>query len=139
MNKAQKELPDKQASQQQLELFQQDLSKYERNYLEMEQFLSKARKVAEAKAVELETTIQEMVTTIQTIKAALKPGWVATDKNGDIYWYRRKPVAYQDGWNADLSAPLDSWCLIGKLNKVVKNWRKSLVYIAGKGDEVCRY
>lgn len=124
-----KEKTDPKEAEAQLDLFKKSLDEYEKNRLDSEQFLHKAKKVAEMKKVELDIAVQEFIATIETLRWALKDGYVATDRDGDIYWYRRMPTQTNIGWIAGLNAPLEDWCYLGTLKKAVTNWEQSLMEI----------
>ena len=125
---------DPKEAEAQLDMFKKSLDEYEKNRLNSEQFLHKAKKVAEMKKLELDITVQEFTATIETLRWALKDGYIATDMDGDIYWYRRMPTKTNIGWIAGLNAPLEDWCFIGKLKRPVTNWEQSLIEIKAETE-----
>lgn len=60
---------------------------------------------------------------IQVLLPLMKKGWVAMDKDGDWFWYNKKPNQGSEEWEAESFINVD----LRAFNiKQVKNWKNSL-------------
>ena len=71
---------------------------------------------------------------ITHIKPLLKPGWIAQDRNGDIYWYSDKPYISNDTWY-QYSGACESFKGFGCLQEIepwADDWKESLIEVGEK-------
>lgn len=64
---------------------------------------------------------------IQDIIPFMKKGWVAMDKNGRWFWYKRKPKKYDDEWIGDEAGTIWYEFDIAPAD----DWTKSLIKVGG--------
>lgn len=69
---------------------------------------------------------------VTQIKPLLKPGWIAQDKNGDIYWYENKPHPCEATWQVTGKGAIESFKDFGCLQDIepwVEDWKQSLIEV----------
>lgn len=73
---------------------------------------------------------------IQDIIPFMKKGWVAMDKSGEWWWYRKKPhkvLSYRNEWEENERS---KWQDVGGLNLFdiapADDWTKSLIQVKGE-------
>lgn len=65
---------------------------------------------------------------IQDIIPFMKKGWIAMDKDGRWFWYKRKPIKYDGEWVGDDVCTI--W--FGFDIAPADDWTKSLIKVGGK-------
>lgn len=69
---------------------------------------------------------------IKDVVKLLKAGYVARDRNGDIYWYSRQPKVSGTIWEADRRCACESFKDFGCLQDIepwCEDWRESLIEV----------
>lgn len=72
---------------------------------------------------------------ITQITQLLKSGWIAQDRNGDIYWYEQEPHVSGVVWQTDKACACESFKDFGCLKDIepwCDDWRESLIEIDGE-------
>lgn len=83
--------------------------------------------------------------TIYDLLPLLRNGWVAMEKNGDWYWYKRKPFISGTGryWCADINdyegrfykLNGEDTYFIKKIKRFKGDWKNSLIKVEHKEEE----
>ena len=71
---------------------------------------------------------------IKDVVKLLKPGYVAQDRNGDIYWYEKKPHIIGNTWY-QFPGACESFKDFGCLQEIepwCEDWRESLIEVGEK-------
>lgn len=75
---------------------------------------------------------------ISQITPLLKSGWIAQDKNGDIYWYSQKPyvngTVWETEWETERPCHCESFKDFGCLKDIehwADDWKDSLIEVKG--------
>ena len=75
---------------------------------------------------------------ITQVTPLLKPGYVAQDKSGEIYWYKERPYPKGTTWEPLHPCPCESFKDFDCLQEVEKwadDWKDSLIEIKGNEDD----
>lgn len=73
---------------------------------------------------------------ISQVIPILKPGYVARDRNGDIYWYEQEPEIMGDVWQ-EVRGACESFKDFGCLQEIepwAEDWKQSLIEIKVGGE-----